>query len=165
MKLGDQKRLIQRPESAEKWGEGRQALSTLGPMEGGGPNKAWQGPSLGESEIHSEARTDLKGTFQGGPFLGSQSPSLKRQVLGVLGGPANWARDGPASPAPPRRPAWVSPRQQVAAGHTCWRGGRTTKSLPGSHLDECLQEECARNALFCLHHLPLLQRLRSPLLH
>lgn len=78
-------------------------------MDRGEPAKAQQGPGLGRSETHSEARTGQRATFQRRRVPGSQSPRLKRQVLCGPG-------DGPGSPAPPRGPAWVSPRQHMGLG-------------------------------------------------
>lgn len=100
-------------ESAEKWREVRQALSTgLGPTEGGQPDKAWQAPTVGEAETHSEARTDLMGRVRGDPFSAAEP---KVEVSGSVHGEG----DGPASPLPATvaslgqpEPQWPSQRKR-----------------------------------------------------
>lgn len=95
------------------------------------PAKAQQGPGLGRSETHSEARTDQRATFQRRRFPGSQSPRLKRQVLCGPGGPATSATDGPGSPAPPLGPAWVARGNTWAWAHFLERR-RTDNKLASS---------------------------------
>lgn len=83
-------------ESAEKWREVRQALSTgLGPTEGGQPDKAWQAPTVGEAETHSEARTDLMGRVRGDPFSAAE-PKVEVASVGFR----TWRRRWPSLPTP-----------------------------------------------------------------
>lgn len=120
-------------------------------MDRGEPAKAQQGPGLGRSETHSEARTGQRATFQRRRVPGSQSPRLKRQVLCGPG-------DGPGSPAPPRGPAWSARGNTWAWAHFLERRRTTTNLLLGAFGRVRAGRMCQKGSAR-LRLPPVLQRL------